>query len=91
MQDLNTIYDFCKNNYTTSFANTTLSRIKYSIENLKIFPQAYPIYFYSNNYIFRKKVVKNRFLIIFSIINNYVFIRYVFDGRQNINISNLFK
>ena len=64
-------------------------KIKEAINILK----KYPKYKILNNYVYRKIVVDNRYLILYKIINNTVHIYYLIDGRQaNKNFfKNLFK
>lgn len=89
--NLNSILYFCEEKYGIKYATKTVSRIIQTFKSLEIFPHSNRIYYSFNGQIFRKKIVNNRYLIIFTIIQNLVLIYYVFHGRRNINSNDLFK
>lgn len=89
-KDINDVYSFC-NNISTSYAIKIKHKIAESVDALKFFPFSTPIYFIIQNKVFRKKIVLNRYLIIFSITKNDIIIYNIFDGRRNIKPTDLFK
>lgn len=52
------------------------------IENLAIFPHSNPIYKKTKYYTYRKKIVNNRYIIVYTIDKNIIYIFYILDGRQ---------
>ena len=89
--DFDEISEFYKSNYGISYSTKVKEEIQLKINSLKNFPKANPIYLKSNNIIFRKRIVNKRYLIIFTILSNLVFIYFIFDGRRNIKSKDLFK
>ena len=85
--DLDQIYNFC-NNISQNYALKVRKQINKSINSLKLFPFASSLYF--KNFI-RKKIVYKRYLIIFTVISDTVFIYNIIDGRRNIKPTDLFK
>lgn len=89
--DFDEISEFCKSNYGISYSTKVKEEIQLKINSLKNFPKVNPIYLKSNNIIFRKRIVNKRYLIIFTILSNLVFIYFIFDVRRNIKSKDLFK
>lgn len=85
------IYTFCKNNYGIIYARKIRNFIRTSIYELQTFPEANPIHFIGNDIIFRKRIVNGRYVIVFQIIFNHIYILYVYDARRNINPKDIFK
>ena len=75
----------------TSYVSKIVKRLLNEIFSLDIFPFASPIYCITSEYIVRKKIVDKIYLIIFTIIQNYVLVYNIIDGRKNINPTDLFK
>lgn len=88
--DLELILLMCKSRYGLSYALKTLGKILKEIYSLKIFPNSNPIHSKINNIIIRKRIVNKRYIIVFRVIENYIFVHYVYDGRRNISTRDLF-
>lgn len=88
--DIDDIYDFCCN-ISTKYASKVKASIVASINSLIYFPSANPLYAVIENIVFRKKIVDKRYLIIFSIFKNSIYIHRIYDGRRNIKPTDLFK
>lgn len=90
-EDLETIFTFCRNRYGASYASKTIRKLLNESYSLDTFPHANPIYYITNRYVVRKKIVDKRYLIIFIVIQNFVFVYNIIDGRRNITPTDLFK
>lgn len=89
--DLNEIFNNLHSFFGTKYAYKIIKTIVSSINSLKTFPNSNPIFSYIDGYIVRKKIVNKRYIIIYIVIQNSIYIYNVFDGRRNINSSDLFK
>ena len=89
--NINLIFNYCYEHLGLNCALKIRNKIKAEIEELKTFPEANPIYSISNNTIYRKRIVKGRYVIVFQIVINHIYILYVYDARRNINPKDLFK
>lgn len=89
--DLEIIFYFCKINYNIIYATKIINLLLKESFSLDIFPFANPIFYVTSQYVVRKKIVFKRYLIIYTIVKNYVFVFNIFDGRRNINPTDLFK
>lgn len=89
-EDMDDIYNFCSN-ISIKYASKVRNKINDSINSLKYFPFATPIYCILGNHVIRKKIVDKRYLIIFTVIQNFVFVYDIIDGRRNITPTDLFK
>ena len=70
--------------YSDVYCNNIEKKLYNAINLLKLFPYSLPIIKYKGiPQIYRKYIIKNRFLIIFKIVNNNVYLLYFIDGRQN--------
>ena len=87
---INSIYNYCLYKYGKNYAIKIRKIIKIHIKKLNVFPNSNPIYAIYNNNIFRKHIVNGRYIIVFKVYYNFIHVYYVYDGRQNINESNLF-
>lgn len=87
--NINTIYDYCLELYGIKYAIKIRSKIKAEIKKLMYFPESNPIYTISNDTVFRKRIVNRRYIIVFRVYFNYVYVYYVYDGRMNIKENNL--
>lgn len=90
-EDLEIIHLFCKNTYNELYSSKVIKILIKEILSLDIFPLLNPVYYVSNHFILRKKIVSKRYLIIFTVINHTVFIYNIIDGRRNIKPTDLFK
>lgn len=90
-EDLESIHFFCKNTYNEQYSSKVIKFLIKEILSLDIFPLLNPVYYISNHFILRKKIVYKRYLIIFTVINDTVFIYNIIDGRRNIKPKDLFK
>lgn len=84
-------YNMLKSNYyTINYINKVLIKIDNAIAMLKIFPYATPsVKFKDKRGEYRKYVINNRFLIIFKIEQNNVYLLYFIDARMQ--YENYFK
>lgn len=57
-------------------------RIIKEIDNLVIFPHSNPICRKTNYYIYRKKIVNNRYIIVYTIDKNIIYVFYILGGKQ---------
>ena len=89
--DINIIFNYCTERFGLNYAFKIRNNIKAEINKLQYFPEANPIYSINNNNIFRKRTVNGRYIIVFQIIFNHIYILYVYDARRNINPEDLFK
>lgn len=87
-RDLDSIANFCSN-ISAKYATKVRNNINLSIDSLLLFPKGYSIYLTFEDTTFRKQVSIKRYLIIFSVFENYIFIHKIFDGRQNFKPDNL--
>ena len=83
-RDLESIANFCSN-ISVKYAAKVRNNIDLSIDSLLYFPNGYSIYLTFENIPFRKQVSIKRYLIVFSVFEDYIFIHKIFDGRQNFN------
>lgn len=90
-EDLENIFIFCKNIFYSNKISKILESLLKESYSLDTFPLAYPIYYKTSQYMVRKKIVDKRYLIIFTIIQNSIFIYNIIDGRRNIRPNDLFK
>lgn len=88
--DMDKIYNFCSN-ISIKYASNIRNKITDSIHSLRYLPFATPIYCTFGSYVTRKKIVENRYLIVFTVIQNFVFIYNIIDGRKNVIPTDLFK
>ena len=89
--DINIIFNYCAERFGLNYALKIRNKIKAEINKLQYFPEANPIYSINNNTIFRKRLVNGRYIIVFQIIFNHIYILYVYDARRNINPKDLLK
>lgn len=89
--DLNDIFDFCKNKYGFLYASKVIRKILSSIYSLSIFPNSNSIFAVSNNTIIRKHIINKRYIILFKVIQNSVYIYNILDGRKNLSPTNYLK
>ena len=90
-EDLEDIHSFCKNNYGTSYVSKIVKHLLNETFSLYIFPLSSPVHYITSEYIVRKKIVDKRYLIIFTIIQNFILVYNIVDGRRNIKLTDLFK
>ena len=83
-RDIDNISNFCSN-VSTTYAKKVRYNIHLSINSLLNFPKGYSIYVFYEDTTFRKQVSIKRYLIVFSVFEDYIFIHKIFDGRQNFN------
>ena len=91
IEELKLIYNYCNNIIGSNYANKVAIKILQSIYSLDIFPNSNPIYYIQNNIVIRKKIVNKRYIIIFRVISNSVFIYNILDGRRNLNPAEISK
>lgn len=87
-RDIDNISNFCSN-ISIKYADKVRKNIHSSIHSLLYFPHGYTVYVFFEDIIFRKQVSIKRYLIIFSVFEDCIFIHKIFDGRQNFNPINL--
>lgn len=87
--DMDDIYNYCCK-ISTKYAIKTIYKINEAINLLRYFPFANSLYLTIEKYIFRKKIVDKRYLIIFSIFQNFVYIHRIYDCRKNFKSTELF-
>ena len=85
---MDAIANFCSN-ISIKYAEKVRNNITLSVHSLLYFPHGYSIYLIFEDTIFRRQVSIKRYLIIFSVFKDYIFIHKIFDGRQNFNPINL--
>lgn len=56
-------------------------RIIKGVDDLVIFSHSNPIYRKTNYYIYRKKIVNNRYIIVYTINKNIIYVFYILDGK----------
>ena len=71
------------NKFNISYANRIKNSIQISIQNIKKFPYSFPIFKITKKNIYRKLIIKNCYLIIFTIKKRKILIYYILDGRQS--------
>lgn len=86
--DLELIYITCKSRYGPSYALKTLAKILKEIYSLNHFPNSNPIHSTIDNITFRKLIVNKRYIIVFRVVENFIFIHFIYDGRRNISSNN---
>lgn len=52
------------------------------IDDLVIFPHSNPIYKRTNHHTYRKKIVNNKYNIVYTVDKNIIYVFYILDGRQ---------
>lgn len=73
-------------NISSSYVNLIYSETLYNLEILKKFPDMFSIFEIPINNIYYKKIVlEKRYLIIYSIKSNFIYIHYLIDARRNPN------
>ena len=76
--------------YSLTYSRKIENKVYEAISILKIFPYSTPIIkFKSEQEIYRKFIVKKRFLIVFKVLNDTIHLDYFIDGRQS--TKNYFK
>lgn len=88
---IRSIYYFCKYKFGTVYAKKIRDDIRREIKKLIYFPESNPIYTISNDTVFRKRIVNRRYIIVFRVYFNYVYVYYVYDGRMNIKENSLIR
>ena len=68
--------------FNPNYSLNLREKIIKEIDNLLIFPHANPIYKRTSNYTYRKKIVNNRYNIIYALDKNIIYVFYILDGRQ---------
>ena len=68
--------------FNVNYSVKLREKIIKEIDDLVIFPHSNPIYKITNNYTYRKKIVNNRYNIVYTIDKNIIYVFYVLDGRQ---------
>lgn len=86
--NIEVIYYTCLEKYGLNYAIKIRNKIKSEIKKLSTFPESNPIYLINSRLILRKRIVNNRYIIIFKIAKNKIFIHLIYDGRRNISINN---
>ena len=89
LDDIHNILDYCKFNYSLSYAKKIHSLLIQNIYSISIFPNSNPLHSVSNNTILRKGIVQRRYIIVFKVVFNNVIITELYDGRRNISNSDL--
>lgn len=70
--------------YSSTYSDNIEKKLYKAIHLLKTFPYSAPLIKYKGiPQIYRKSIIKNRFFIIFKIINDEIYLLYFIDGRQN--------
>lgn len=72
--NINTIYDYCLEIYGIKYVIKIRSKIKSEIKKLMYFPKFNPIYTISNDTVFRKRIVNRRYIVVFRVYFNYVYV-----------------
>lgn len=71
-------------NYSSTYSHKVQKQVYEAINLLQIFPYATPtIKFRGDPEIYRKFVIKKRFLIIFKIVDSTIHLDYFIDGRKS--------
>lgn len=69
-------------NFDVSYSLKLREKIIKEIDDLVIFPHSNSIYKKTSYHTYRKKIVNNRYNIVYTIDKNIIYVFYVLDGRQ---------